>query len=79
MTSRARIDWGDPRPAEWRGPAEPLSVRLPPVLIQELRDRARSQGISVSQMVQRFIEAGLEGVLVTAGAAHSDLVTNLFD
>jgi hypothetical protein len=79
MTSRARIDWGDPRPAEWRGPVEPLKIRIPPVLVQELRDRARSQGIGVSQMVQRLLEAGLEGGLVTVGAAHADLVTTLFD
>lgn len=79
MTSRARIDWGDPRPAEWQGPVEPLSIRIPPVIVQEIRDRARSQGVSVSQMVHRLIEVGLEGGLVTAGAAHSDLVNTLFD
>ncbi|MCJ7726806.1 MAG: BrnA antitoxin family protein [Acidimicrobiia bacterium] len=76
---RARIDWGDPRPAEWRGPGEPISLRLPPPLAHEIRDRARSQGISVSMMVQRILEAGLEGRPMAGGVAHSDLVTTLFD
>ncbi len=79
MTVRARIEWGDPRPAEWRGPCEPLSTRLPPDLVREIRVRARAQGISVSQMVQRLLEVGLHGRPAPAGPAHSDLVTTLFD
>jgi len=79
MTMRACVEWGDPRPADWRGPGEPLSARLPPDLVREVRARARSQGVSVSLMVLRLLEAGLDGRSVTTGAAHSDLVTTLFD
>ncbi|MBU1226335.1 MAG: BrnA antitoxin family protein [Actinobacteria bacterium] len=79
MTMRARIEWGDPRPPEWRGPCEPLSARLPPDLVRQVRVRARAQGVSVSQMVQRLLEAGLQNRPTATGPAHSDLVTTLFD
>ena len=79
MTMRARAEWGDPRPADWRGPRESLSTRLPPDLVRQIRVRARSQGVSVSFMVQRLLEAGLDGRQAASGVAHSDLVTTLFD
>jgi hypothetical protein len=79
MTLRARIEWGDPRPAEWRGPCEPLNARLPPDLVRQVRVCARSQGLSVSQMVERLLEAGLHTPPAVTGPAHSDLVTTLFD
>jgi DNA-binding MarR family transcriptional regulator len=79
MTARAYADWGDPRPAEWLGPREPLSARLPPDLVREIRERSRVEGISVSATVQRLLEAGLERRSVASGAAHADLVSTLFD
>ena len=79
MTMRASLDWGEPRPADWGGPREPLSTRLPPDLVRRIRVRARSQGISVSMMVQRLLEAGLEAPRVPADPAHGDLVSILFD
>ena len=78
MTARAYSDWGEPRPADWMGPGETLSARLPPDLVREVRERSRSQGVSVSVMVHRLLEAGLD-VPVRTGAAHADLVTTLFD
>ena len=79
MTVRAITEWGDPRPAVWQGPREHLGVRLPPDLIREIRERSRSQGVSVSETVQRLLEAGLEGRKASSGVAHADLVTTLFD
>jgi hypothetical protein len=79
MTARAYADWGDPRPAEWLGPREPLGVRLPPDLIREIRERSRTEGTSVSVMVQRLLETGLGHRPVASGAAHADLVSTLFD
>ena len=79
MTLRAVVDWGDPRPPEWGGPREPLSTRLPPDLVREVRVRAREQGISVSVLVERMLEAGLQGRIPVSGPAPGDLVTTLFD
>jgi hypothetical protein len=79
MTVRELAAWGDPRPAISQGPREHLSTRLPPDLIQEIRERSRSQGVSVSELVQRLIEAGIEGRKLSAGPSHADLVSTLFD
>jgi len=79
VTVRELATWGDPRPASWQGPRERLNTRLPPDLIREIRERSRSQGVSVSEFVQRLVEAGLEGRKVSASPAHADLVSTLFD
>ena len=76
---QACVEWGDPRPADWAGPRETLSTRLPPDLVREVRARARAQGISVSAMVHLLLEVSLDGRPVPTGAAHADLVTTLFD
>ena len=79
MTMRASLDWGEPQPADWRGPREPLSARLPPDLVRQVRVRARSQGVSVSLMVQRLLEAGLRAPAASSDSPHGDLVSILFD
>ena len=79
MNVRELATWGDPRPATWQGPREHLSTRLPPDLIREIRERSRNPGVSVSEFVQRLIEAGLEGRKVSAAPSHADLVSTLFD
>ena len=79
VTVRELATWGDPRPANWQGPREHLSTRLPPDLIREIRERSRNQGISVSDYVQRLLEAGLAGKRVSSGPAHLDIVSTLFD
>ena len=76
---RACVEWGGPRPADWTGPRETLSTRLPPDMVRQVRECARAQGVSVSAMVHRLLEASLEGGQMPAGAAHADLVTTLFD
>ncbi|MCB2222822.1 MAG: hypothetical protein KQH83_01505 [Actinobacteria bacterium] len=79
MTARAAVEWGDPRPAEWHGPRECLSVRLPPELVREVRERARVQGVSLNVAAQRLLERGLGRRHATTGASPADLVTTLFD
>jgi len=76
---QACVEWGGPRPADWAGPQETLSTRLPPDMVRRVRECARAQGISVSAMVHRLLEASLEGGPVPVSAAHADLVTTLFD
>jgi hypothetical protein len=48
-------------------------------MVRRVRECARAQGISVSAMVHRLLEASLEGGPVPVSAAHADLVTTLFD
>ena len=79
MVLQARVEWGDPRPADWAGPQETLSTRLPPDMVREVRARARAQGVSVSVMVHLLLEVSLDGRPVPMGPAHADLVTTLFD
>ena len=76
---QACVEWGGPRPADWTGPRETLSTRLPPDMVRQVRECARAQGVSVSAMVHRLLEASLEGGPVSVSAAHADLVTTLFD
>jgi hypothetical protein len=73
------VDWGDPRPAEWPGPRETLTACLPAHLARTVRDRARSEGESVSVVMARLLENALEVPRSRRGAAHADLVTTLFD
>ena len=79
MTVRAYVDWGEPRPAEWVGPRETMTARLPASVAEAVRDRARTQGVSVSVMMTRLLESALDGRPVAPGAAQADLVTTLFD
>ena len=76
---QACVEWGSPRPADWTGPRETLSTRLPPDMVRQVRECARAQGVSVSAMVHRLLEASLDGGQMPAGTAHPDLVTTLFD
>jgi len=48
-------DWGRPAPAEWTEPRERVDVRLPPSLVRVLRSRARSENVSLSVVVERFV------------------------
>lgn len=79
MALQACVEWGGPRPADWAGPRETLTTRLPPDMVRHVRECARAQGVSVSAMVHRLLEASLDGGPVPVGAAHADLVTTLFD
>jgi hypothetical protein len=79
VTVRAYVDWGEPRPAEWVGPRETLTARLPASIAEAVRDRARNQGVSVSVMVTRLLESALDRRPAAPNAAHADLITTLFD
>ena len=52
-------DWGRPAPAEWSEPRERIDVRLPPSLVRVLRARARSENVSVSVVVERFVREAM--------------------
>lgn len=54
------MDWGVPRPAEWLGPRETLSARVPVELVMMLRSLARSEGISLNALVHRLLLQGVE-------------------
>ncbi len=56
----ARMDWGAPRPAEWLGPRETLSTRVPVELVATLRSLARSQGVSLNSLVHRLLTEAVE-------------------
>ena len=59
MAQRA-VDWGTPRPAdEWSGPRERVVTRLPADVAQALRERARSEGVSLSVLAGRLIAASM--------------------
>jgi hypothetical protein len=63
-------DWGRPAPAEWSEPRERIDVRLPPSLVRVLRARARSENVSVSLVVERFVRAAMH--LTPAGREFLD-------
>ena len=63
-------DWGRPAPAEWSEPRERIDVRLPPALVRVLRARARSENVSVSQVVERFVREAMH--LTPAGREFLD-------
>ena len=48
-------DWGRPAPPEWGEPRERIDVRLPSNLVRVLRSRARSENVSLSILVERFV------------------------
>jgi hypothetical protein len=52
-------DWGRPAPAEWTEPRERIDVRLTPSLVRVLRSRARSENVSVSVVVERFVREAM--------------------
>lgn len=52
-------DWGEPAPADWREPRDRIDVRLPAGLIRVLRARARSEGVTVSDLVTRFVREAM--------------------
>jgi len=54
------MDWGAPRPAEWLGPRETLSTRVPVELVMTLRSLARSEGISLNALVHRLLLQAVE-------------------
>lgn len=56
----ARMDWGAPRPAEWLGPRETLSARIPVELVARLRSLARSEGVSLNSLVYRLLTEAVE-------------------
>lgn len=72
-------EWGEPRAAEWVGPRETLTTRLPAHLAQTVREHARVQGESVSVVMARLLETALGRPRSPQGAAQADLVTTLFD
>ena len=74
-----QIEWGEPQPAEWAGPRETLTARLPVDLAREVRERARVEGISVSMLIHRLVMAGMGHRTPASGAAHADLMSTLFD
>ena len=53
------FDWGEPIPAEWSGAREAFHCRLPADLIRRLREQARRDGVTVSVLAARLLEAGL--------------------
>ncbi|MDX1691837.1 MAG: hypothetical protein R3290_12540 [Acidimicrobiia bacterium] len=55
MTQRA-IDWGVPKPADWPGPRERITARIPVDLAEALRARARREGVSFNTFLQRVFE-----------------------
>jgi len=60
MTHRA-IDWGVPGSAEdWVGTRERVVIRLPADVAQALRDRARSEGLSLSALAGRLLAASID-------------------
>jgi hypothetical protein len=62
------MDWGVPRPAEWLGPRETLSARVPVELVTTLRSLARSEGVSLNSLVHRLLSEAVEA----EQAAHVD-------
>lgn len=79
MTVPGYVDWGDPRPAEWTGPRETLSARLPVDMVRALREQAHAEGLSVSALLHRLLDGAVNHRYVPDGAARADLVSTLFD
>jgi hypothetical protein len=69
----ARTDWGVPRPAEWLGPRETLSTRVPVELVMTLRSLARSEGVSLNSLVHRLLTEAVEA----ERAVHIDRFADL--
>lgn len=79
MTVPGHVDWGDPRPAEWTGPRETLSARLPVAMVRAVRDQARAEGVTVSILLHRLLDAAMNHRHIPGGAGRVDLVSTLFD
>ena len=49
------VDWGQPAPSDWMAPSERFETRLPVELVRLLRRRARIEGVSLRELVQRIL------------------------
>ncbi len=63
-------DWGRPAPPEWSEPRERIDIRLPENLVRVLRGRARSENVSLSLIIERFVREAMH--LLPAGRQFVD-------
>ena len=63
-------DWGRPAPPEWSEPRQHVDIRLPSNLVRVLRSRARTENVSLSIVVERFVREAMH--LTPAGREFVD-------
>ncbi|HUG75776.1 MAG TPA: hypothetical protein VMM81_08960 [Acidimicrobiia bacterium] len=58
--------WGNPAPPDWVERKERIEARLPADLVRQLRARARSEGIAVTDLLERIVRDAVDPVSLIA-------------